>query len=314
MEKSITNFYKINHFYDWMKKTNQAKILKLKLTAQQLYDLQIHKSNLGKYHNALYEGYTNIIDKFVETNEMIKTNYMNGSFSRSNVWKCYPHDDHQSYWLYRTMKMYWLYESIKNDCQHAPIQMHRFRDGYRFHPGSDKVNSLYLMGKINNLVTNVFYIWYPEIDPDFEEWNLDYEIINTGEEFRDMFVKYHDNTFNIISGKTKIGSNYDYAKSDKHLEVSSWYAAESMRYDRNEKLPLKIDHISYNDNIHHIGIDLSIKKIKEFKYTDETFTLPNGIKFIKKDTTLDIGSKRQYSQMWIPECDMDMDDEGDENL
>lgn len=305
MEKSITNFYKIQNFYNWMEESKKAKIIKLKLSPQQLFELQAHKSNKNwKFHNALYEGFTNLIDNFIKASDEFKTQYMNGDFRRSK-WECYPRDDHESYWLYKAMKLYWLYESIKNDCQHAPIQMHKFRDGHRFHPGSDKVGSLYLMGKLNNLQTNVFYIWYYKLDPDFDNLSIPYEVVKTPEEFRDMFVKFNDHTFNIISGRTIINPHYDYKKSDDHLDVSSYYASESLLYNRHDQtdLPYRINHISYNDNIHHAGIDAYLDMIMKFEHTDTTFTLPNGIKFIKKETGSSI-----YPYLWVPECD------GNENL
>lgn len=305
-EKRIVNFYKIKDFYNWIEQTQEAKIIKLKLSPQQIFELQSHNSPKGyKWHNALYEGFTTIIDHFIEASEDLKIRYMSGEFSRgTSIYNCYPESDHYGYWLYKTMKMYWLYESIKNDCQHAPIQMHKFRNGYRFHPGSDKVNSLYLLGKLNNLHTDVFYIWYKTLDPDFDKLGYDYEVVETAPEFSNMFVKWRHESFKIISGKTIVHPSYDYKKSDEHLEVSSYYAAQSLKWDctekLNSKLPYHIHHISYNDNIHHIGIDLYIDMIMHFKHTEDKFILPNGISFIKKYT-----DSEWQPYCWIPECDGD---------
>tara|TARA_B100001094_G_C18057537_1_gene733290 strand:+ start:173 stop:1114 length:942 start_codon:yes stop_codon:yes gene_type:complete len=305
-EKKIINTYKIKDFYNWMESSQEAKIVKLKLGPNQLFDLQSHKSPKGyKWHNAQYESFTTVIDHFIEASEDLKIKYMCGELGRNtSIYNCYPESNDYAYWLYKAMKMYWLYESIKNDCQHAPIQMHKFRNGYRFHPGSDKVNALYLLGKLNNLHTDVFYIWYKTLDLDFDKLGYDYEVVETASDFADMFVKWSHDSFKIISGQTIIHPSYDYKKSDEHLEVSSYYAAESLRWDctekLNDKLPYHIHHISYNDNIHHIGIDLYIDMIMHFKHTEDRFILPNGISFIKKYT----GSEWQ-PYCWIPECDGD---------
>tara|TARA_B100000035_G_scaffold176643_1_gene150625 strand:- start:1768 stop:2697 length:930 start_codon:yes stop_codon:yes gene_type:complete len=304
-EKRIINYYRIKDFYNWMNTTQEAKIIKFKITPDQLFGLQCHQGKQGyKWHNAQYEAFTSIIDNFILASEDVKLKYMNGEFSRgSSIYNCYPESNDYAYWLYKAMKMYWLYESIKDDCQHAPIQMHKFRNGYRFHPGSDKKNALYLLGRLNNLDTDVFYIWYKTLDPDFEKLGYDYEVVETAEEFKDLFVKWRHDSFKIISGKTIIHPSYDYKKSDEHLEVSSYFASESMKWDGNKNLPYHIHHISYNDNIHHIGIDLYIDMIMNFKYTEDKFTLPNGISFVKKYTNTEWNP-----YCWVPVCD------GDENF
>jgi len=76
-----------------------------------------------------------------------------------------------------------------------------------------------------------------------------------------------------------------------------------MKWDGNKNLPYHIHHISYNDNIHHIGIDLYIDMIMNFEYTEDKFTLPNGISFVKKYTNTEWNP-----YCWVPVCD------GDENF
>ena len=302
MEKSITNMNSIVRFYDWMNDTGKAKIVKFAIDADTAFDFMDQTDTEWKWHNAHYESYTTIIDSFLKIDNNTLEDYIAGKLSRDeNSYKCYAESDTIGYDLYKVIKMYWLYESIKNDCQHAPIQMHRNKEGYRFHPGSDKINSLYLLSKILGTSINVFYIWYSDIDEDFPERVKDYETVNTPQEFADMFVKFNHQSFKIIEDDFTVNKKV-FKSNAKHFDVFGEYFMDTLEtIQKDESMELR--HISYNDNIHHKGIDLEIDLVKSFYVSKENgleiFNFPNELKFIKRH--VDIEDFWDYH--WTPECD-----------
>lgn len=300
MKKSISNMESIKRFYDWMDSTKKATIVKFKLNADHVFDYMDQRDKWDfKWHNAHYESYTAAIDAFLKIDKQVLQDYVDGKFARGDgLFKCYAESDTVGYDLYRIIKCMWLYESIKNDCQHAPIQLHKNVNGYRFHPGSDKINALYLLSRIYEKDMNSFYIWYKDLDDDFENRVDSYELVNTPQEFANMFVKFDNDSFNIIENSFQV-NGLDFTCNESHFDVFGEYFMDTLEA-QHKNLNLDLRHISYNDNIHHKGIDLEIELIQSFKLSEdgETFTFPNGLKFIKRYTTTD-----WWEYHWVPECD-----------
>ena len=122
MQKSTTNLERITRFYEWMNTRSDVEIVKFQIDSNLLFDIhaQRYPKHMGKYHNALIEGITSVIDIYLSVSDSLKEQYHSGKLKRedeSNI--SFPDADTNAYELYRILKIQWLYESIKGDCQHA---------------------------------------------------------------------------------------------------------------------------------------------------------------------------------------------------
>ena len=304
MEKSIANLERVKRFYKWMNARQDVEIVKFTIDANTLYDIHAQPEHLGHWHNALIEGLTVVIDNYLGASNRIKQRYASGELAREEGGNIsFPEADTDAYELYRILKFQWLYESIKNDCQHAPVQLIRTKHNkYRFHPGSDKTTSLYLLGKNQNVLTNVFYIWYKDLDPNPFHLQLEHQVVKNPQEFADMFVKFNDPRFRIIEDIVSVYKD-DCVCNEPHFNVFNEYVQNTLnKSDHNCVEFENRRHISYNDSVHHDGISLNIQEVFEFKHNKEndkeTFEFPNGLKFVKVEPWWDW---QDYA--WVPEFD-----------
>lgn len=305
MKKSTANLESITRFYNWMETRQDVEIVKFTIDAKTLYNIHAQpQEHMGYWHNALVEGITNVIDSYLGSSERVKEKYMLGELKRDGGGNIsFPDNDTDAYELYRILKYQWLYNSIKEDCQHAPVQLIKTKyDKYRFHPGSDKTISLYLLGRNENIKTNCFYIWYKDLDPDPIHLNFDYEIVKTPQDFADMFVKFNDPRFRIIEDIASVSKD-SIKTSEPHFNVFCEYVQNVLNKSSHKcKEFNNRRHISYNDTVHHDGISLNMQEVFEFKHKvengKETFTFPNGLKFVKVKPTWD-----WQDYYWVPEFD-----------
>lgn len=308
MQKSTTNLERITRFYEWMNTRSDVEIVKFQIDSNLLFDIhaQRYPKHMGKYHNALIEGITSVIDIYLSVSDSLKEQYHSGKLKRedeSNI--SFPDADTNAYELYRILKIQWLYESIKGDCQHAPVQiMKRKNSSYRFHPGSDKTTSLYLLGKTTNKKINVFYIWYKDLDPTPFHHTLEYEVVKTPQEFANMFVKFNDPRFRIIEDSVKVDTHH-MEFTEPHFTVFCENVQDALgdsKHNCNEIFDRR--HISYNDTVHHDGISINMDEIFKFKHSIEdgleSFTFPNGLKFVKVKPTWD-----WQDYYWVHESDVE---------
>lgn len=304
MNKSISNMESIERFYDWMNSRQDVEIVKFQIDSKTLFNLHAQPEHLGFFHNGVIEGITSLIDNYLSASERIKEKYMLGECARDNGAISFPSDDSDAYELYRILKYQWLYESLKSDCQHAPIQMQITKQSmYRFHPGSDKMVSLYLLGKMIDRPINVFYVWYKDLDPKPFHQTLDYEKVATPQQFADMFVKFNDPRFTIIEDIVSV-NDQQIDCTESHFDVFCknvrWLFDTSKKHKCKEFLNRR--HISYNDTIHHDGIVLDMHEIFQFKHEKinevETFEFPNGLKFVKVEPWWE-----WQDYYWVPEAD-----------
>ena len=307
MEKSTANIDRVTSFYDWAK-DNNTLILKTTVDADTIKSFYNQSDSDWEWHNALYEGISFLIDSFLEINNQMKEDYIQGKYSRGD-WanKVFAKADSKVYQCYRFLKIQWLYNSIKEDCQHAPAQLIKFRkDQYRFHPGSDKVHALYMLARQEQLPINLFYIWYKDLDPMLPN-NIDFDVVNTPNDFADMFVKFNDKRFKTIEGHASINKE-DWTTDQLHFDVFCKFVASVLRESDNYtcNVPFDCRHISYNDSVHHDGIDIKGTDLI-YDYTlqeengKECFTFSNGLKYIKHKTP---SSWSAYDHIWIPETDI----------
>ena len=251
MEKSTANIDRVTSFYDWAK-DNNTLILKTTVDADTIKSFYNQSDSDWQWHNALYEGISFLIDSFLEINNQMKEDYIQGKYSRGD-WanKVFAKADSKVYQCYRFLKIQWLYNSIKEDCQHAPAQLIKFRkDQYRFHPGSDKVHALYMLARQEQLPINLFYIWYKDLDPMLPN-NIDFDVVSTPNEFADMFVKFNDKRFKTIEGCASINKE-DWTTDQLHFDVFCKFVASVLRESDNYtcNVPFDCRHISYN-SVHH---------------------------------------------------------------
>ena len=310
MEKSTNNIDRVTNFYDWAK-NNNTEILKATIDAETIRQFYNQADNeWGDWHNGLYEGISFLIDSFLEINNQAKEEYINGKHSRGEFAnKVFAKEDSKVYQCYRFLKIQWLYNSIKQDCQHAPIQLMRFRDTqYRFHPGSDKIHSLYMLARQKQLPVNLFYIWYKDLDPHLPS-NIDFDVVQTPDEFAKMFVKFNDKRFKTIEGHASINKE-DWTTDQVHFNVFCRFVSSvlSEANDYTCQIPFDIRHLSYNDSVHHDGIDIKgTDLIYDYTLQEENgkqcFTFSNGIKYYKVATPKEwLG----YDHIWIPETDYEI--------
>ena len=304
MEKSIINMEKIQRFYDWMDSRQDVEIVKFQIDSKTLFNLHAQPDHLGFFHNGVIEGITSLIDNYMSASERIKEKYMLGECARDNGAVSFPADNSDAYELYRILKYLWLYESLKSDCQHAPIQMQITKYGqYRFHPGSDKMMSLYLLGKEIDRPINVFYVWYKDLDPSPFHQTIDHEIVATPQQFADMFVKFNDPRFTVIEDIVSV-DNDKFDCKEPHFDIFCLNVKRLFNTGAEHNCVefLNRRHISYNDTIHHDGISLNMQEIFQFKYEKkndkETFTFPNGLKFVKVEPWWE-----WQDYYWVPESD-----------
>ena len=304
MKKSIANLERVTQFYKWMNSRQDVEIVKFTIDAKTLYNIHAQPENMGFWHNAIVEGITEIIDTYLTVSEKFKDLYAQGKLKREeggNI--CFPDVDSDAYHLYRILKYQWLYESVKDDCQHAPVQMIKDRKTlYRFHPGSDKTTSLYLLGRTHGVTTNAFYIWYKDLDPNPIHLNFDYEVVKTPQDFADMFVKFDDRRFRIIEDVVSVDHRNEH-NTEPHFNVFCQYVQNVLNKSNHVcKEFNNRRHISYNDTVHHDGISVNIDQVFDFVHSveneKETFTFPNGLKFVKVEPQWDW---QDYA--WVPEFD-----------
>lgn len=285
---SIENQHELDKFWDWMERTDRARIFSFEASGKTLYSL-IDSDPIESRTTNMISVLSSNIESFINTPDDIKKYFRDESdprdWSRAN-----SNGDEGLYACYRIFKTLWLARDIREkDRQEAPVQLIQTGRNYHFHPGSDKKHVITLLQPLESV--RCFYIWYPELDPAPWVWTQPYEEIKNQEDFINLFDRVDHGTFKFEHGTVTFNKE-DWASTRNHFKPFAAGALKACRkYGkmRSDKFHLELEHLSYHDAVHRMGMYESTWMIDDIYLENEHTFMLGDFKFIKIDGT------------WMPE-------------
>ena len=302
-ETSTKNRWKVEKFWKYLQETRpDVKVIKCTLSSHQmksLFDKDVH----DYFNTSILSGLSEIIDEYNTTDldqrEWFISETHSGHWSSTNE---------NLYSIYQLFKITWLTKDIRKNGVQAPVQLLKTVESYHCHPGSDKKYALTVLDQIPAIPC--FYIWYPELDPCpfFEQY--EYQLINSPQEFIDMFPMADDSTFDFEWGKVDVvretdevgahpdwkGMDHFYAFAHNVCEILRKKELRSFKNTKVKEEPFQnwtCEHLSYHDSIHRRQMEQEKNIVNNIGLIDETTFNLNGDIF--KWTTFG------ESSLWLPE-------------
>lgn len=265
---SDRNLYNLERFWDWMNTTNRAEIIYFEIGSKQLLGL-FDKDCIDYYNTSVMAGLSDIIEHYRGVSEETRKFFIEKS--TQNDW--YQHVSEDNYICYQLFKVAWLMQDIRRNGQQSPAQLHKTIESYHCHPGSDKKYAMLLLDPIDTV--KVFYVWYPEIDPN--PWHLHYphRKLETIEEFVEIFPMAGDPTFVFEYGNvdfTTEGFKCDTDHFDAFARFASDLLLKQAKREQRKFDPFSVKHLSYRDSIHRLKMERETKLLEDIYFeSDDIF-------------------------------------------
>lgn len=273
---SQENLQQLNKFWDWMERTDRARVFSFEASGKTLYSL-FDSDPMSAHDTSMLTILHQKIERYAAVDEETKRFFKEESYPRDWVGKS------DIYTCYQLFKILWLARDIKErDRQEAPIQLIQTGRNYHCHPGSDKKYVITLLQPLEKV--RCFYIWYPELDPVPWVWTQPYKEVQSPEEFIDMFDRADHNTFNLEHGVVRFTpDDYECPEHFNPFANGAHKACKKYGKIRSDKFDLELEHLSYRDAVHRMGMFENKQLIDEIYFEDENIFHLGEFKFIKVD-------------------------------
>jgi len=293
LNTSTKNKFNLERFWKYLSENPTVKVVAFNVSSRELRSI-VDKDMSEYWKTSALSGLTEIINKFIDLDSEVKERFPNTGPEDWDEW-----NNADLYICYQLFKMSWLAQDIRKNGVQAPVQFLKTVESYHCHPGSDKKVALTLLDQHDSIPC--FYIHYPELDPYPIHEHLEHRVINTEQEFVDLFEMASNETFQIDVSNVDFKMDSDGKsvnwKCIGHFNPFGEYAAGVLRKQRIRhgvnQVPMTVKHLSYHDRIHRLNM---INEMEIFHniglLTDDIFNL-NGTKLYK--TT--VGD----SCIWVPE-------------
>jgi hypothetical protein len=289
---SQKNQQELEKFWNWMERTDRARIFSFETSGNTLYSL-FDSDPISAGETSMIRVLNEKIESYRLVDEKTKRFFKEESYPKDWIG-----DNPELYNCYQMFKILWLARDIKSrDRQEAPIQLIQMGRNYHCHPGSDKKYVITLLQPLASV--RGFYIWYPELDPAPWIWTQPYEEVKSPEEFIAMFDRADHNTFTLEHGTVTF--THDEFQCQTHFEPfanGAHKACKKYGKIRNNNFHLELEHLSYKDAVHRMGMfenrnfidDIFFENEDVFRLGDFKFLKINGIwtpeKFINAPASL----------------------------
>lgn len=276
---SPENLHELQKFWDWMERTDRARILKFTTSGKKLYSL-FDSDPISAGETSMIGVLSKKIEAFKNVPQSTKNWFKYESYPRD-----WSHNDGNAdvYLCYQMFKLLWLARDIREKEQEAPVQLIQAGRNYHCHPGSDKKHVITLLQPMDEV--RCFYIWYPELDPDPWVWTQPYEEIHTMEEFVEMFPRADHNTFTFEHGSVRFTAD-DWESTTNHFNPfadGAFKGCKKYGKIRSDKFDLTLEHLSYKDAVHRMGMFESRHMIDDIYFEDDRTFILGDFKFIRLD-------------------------------
>lgn len=292
---SIEGWPEVLKFWDWMDTTGDAKAIHIKTTTSELRSVVCFGDYNNYFSRSLIELSKNI-DKFIAAGEKTREDFF---FSDPLDWTL----DSPLHPIYTMYKLAWLYKDIKlHGVRRAP-QLYKAGHMYSTHPGGDR--KLVLLDIIEeDMPVDVFYIWYPKLDPAPWHWTQDYEeLLEPTDIFKLLDLTGSDNFYFTGTSYTINASgdshihNTDIDTSVIHPLINSIHeTAVKQGIVKSDNWEANLHAMSYTDRCH-----------RNYLYNNQT-ELYNAIEIVNDHTIrlYDYEFNKQpwganYKEIWIPQ-------------
>tara|TARA_B100001248_G_scaffold262730_1_gene261790 strand:- start:13331 stop:14335 length:1005 start_codon:yes stop_codon:yes gene_type:complete len=281
---SARNQELVNGFWNWMETTDRARIVKFNVpgrTLRSIFDSDpLESTTLIDTMSDKIKRYQSVSPfrkqqfKITDPAQWTEDESLGGNI---DIYSCYS-----------IFKLWWLSQSIDKEEQQSPLQIIQVGRKYSCHPGSDKRIVLCLLKPQARV--RCFYVHYPEFDPSPWHWTLPYDEVNTPDELVEMFHCANHHTFRFFHTNVKI-DGHTFHVDDYHYKpfaLGLHKAAVKYRKIKNkEKFKVDVDHLTYVDAIHRMGMMESKEMIDDIYFkNDWTFQLGEFKFLLVNDTWL----------------------------
>ena len=286
--QNIRGWNHVLDFWEWKEQTGLAECVQIKTDTKSMFN--IISGDNSELNNLFYEMDRRIND-FIE----VYDDRFRFTYSTLEDWN----DDPVCSKCYSIYKMAWLYtDIINNGILRAPHLYETF-SSHSTHPGGDRKLVISLMAPW--MPVNLFYIWYPLVNPAPWFWTQENYVLQKPEDMFDLLDLRNSDAFYFEHADFKVSNRGLYNLEDVPLLLRPIGTSiiSAMQYNRGNvpnKLNLHLKSISYSDRIHRRWLEENLEQvIDSVELVNETTLRISDFYFYKmpwgKDGRL----------MWVPQ-------------